>query len=216
MAMKRCKANLHFYDADKNKEGCPYCRNIDDPNVSGTGGIGETVGETMGGTSETQGSTHTASTAGYHHDRANSGSTIGNDDPSDLDAGKTIGIYQTPEGEDFEPVVGWLVCTEGPNKGRDYKICARANSNFISRVPGKNISIVISSDNSISRDQHAEILYDQDDNTFSLIRKVSPAVKLNNKKVKVSEDLKAYDEITLGTSKFHFVPYCIGEIKWEG
>jgi len=201
MAMKRCKANLHFYDADKNKDGCPYCRNIDD-NVSGsTEGVGNTVGKTQGSPAD-------------HQDRANGGPTIGNYDQSDLDAGKTIGIYQTPEGEDFEPVVGWLVCTEGPNKGRDYRICARSNSNFISRVAGKNISIVISGDDSISRDQHAEILYDQDDNTFSLIRKLSPAVKINEKKVKVSEDLRAYDEITLGTSKFRFVPYCTGDLKW--
>jgi len=206
MAMIRCKANLHFYDADKNKDGCPYCRNLDD-NVGGTEG----VGETMGDIGKTQGSP--ASTAGDHQERPNSNPTIGDYEPSDFE-GATIGYYQTPEGENFAPIVGWLVCTEGPNKGRDYRICARSNSNFISRVPGKNISIVISGDDSISRDQHAEILYDQDDNTFSLIRKVSPAVKVNDKKVKVSEDLKAYDEITLGTSKFRFVPYCNGEIKW--
>jgi len=200
MAMIRCKENLHFYDADKNKDGCPYCRNIDD-NVT------EELAHTVSDIGKTQGS------PADYQDRANSGPTIGDYEPSDFE-GATIGYYQTPEGENFAPIVGWLVCTEGPNKGRDYKICARANSNFISRVPGKNISIVISGDDSISRDQHAEILYDQDDNTFSLIRKVSPAVKIGDKKVKVSEDLKAYDEITLGTSKFRFVPYCTGDIKW--
>ena len=26
MAMQRCAADLHFYDPEKNPNGCPYCR----------------------------------------------------------------------------------------------------------------------------------------------------------------------------------------------
>ena len=211
MAMKRCKANLHFYDADKHND-CPYCRQIDD-NVSDTKGVGNTVGDTMGDVGKTQG--EFTSTVGTQHDNLNSGPTIGGYDPSDLDGSKTIGIYQTPEGENFEPIVGWLVCIDGPNKGRDYKIYARSSPNFIAREPGRNTSIVISDDGSISREKHAGIIYDQDDNSFTLTREESTAIKVGNKKVKVAEELNPYDEITLGTSKFHFIPYCAGEIKWQ-
>jgi hypothetical protein len=197
MAMIRCKANLHFYDADKNKDGCPYCRNIDD-NVGGTEG----VGETMGDIGKPQGSP--ASTAGD-----NSGSTIGDYPLGEL-GGPTI-RYPGQEKEIFEPVVGWLVCTEGPNKGRDYRI--KLGSNIISREEGRNIRIVIS-DPSITRSEHAEILFDNRDSVFYLVRKASSEVRLGDKLVLTSEILKAYDEIELGTSKFRFVPYCTGEIKW--
>ena len=211
MAMKRCKEDMHFYDVDKHKE-CPYCRGIDEEVDETEAHIGETAGFPTNGRDEA------GKTAGKHHEYQNSDPTIGEYDPNNLER-ETIGIYdttkfETPKEEKFEPVVGWLVCTEGPNRGRDYRICAKSGSNIISRTPGKNISIVISGDDSISRSEHAEILFDKRDNVFYLVRKASSEVRLSNKLVLSSELLKAYDEIELGTSKFRFVPFCVGDVIW--
>lgn len=207
MAMKRCKANMHFYDTDKHKE-CPYCRNISE-DVDNTQAVGETVG-IPGNRTETGA---TRSIGERSRQIPDNERTIGEYDPGDLDGQKTIGVFKTPEGETFEPVVGWLVCVEGPNKGRDYRICAKSGSNIISRAPGKNISIVIS-DPAISRSEHAEILFDSRENIFYLVRKTSSEVRLRGKLVLASEVLKPYDEVELGTSKFLFVPFCVGDFKW--
>ena len=66
------------------------------------------------------------------------------------------------------PVVGWLVCIDGPAKGRDY------------RIPGRNI------------------------------------VRVNGKTVMVSVELKAYDELTIGSTKLLFVPLCGERFNWNG
>lgn len=46
-----------------------------------------------------------------------------------------------------EPVVGWLVCIDGYDKGKDYKL--KTEKNFIGRTP--EMDVCIEGDNSISR-----------------------------------------------------------------
>ena len=67
---------------------------------------------------------------------------------------KTVGYYHKKVG--IDPVVGWLLCVDGPEKGRDYRI--RSGRNSIGRA--ENMDICISGDSSISRERHAIIAYD--------------------------------------------------------
>ncbi|MEW5725256.1 MAG: FHA domain-containing protein, partial [Thermodesulfobacteriota bacterium] len=117
-------------------------------------------------------------------------------------AKKTLGI---------EPVVGWLVCTDGKQKGRDYRL--RAGSNLIGRSPAPN-QIVIDGDEAISREGHAEIVYDFVDNIFYLIRGKNPAVRLNGKMVLEPMELKSHDVVQLGETVFLFIPLCTENFKW--
>jgi hypothetical protein len=48
------------------------------------------------------------------------------------------------------PVCGWIVCVNGPSKGRDYKI--RAGKNFIGRADDMDIQIL--GDNDISQSRY--------------------------------------------------------------
>ena len=43
--------------------------------------------------------------------------------------------------EVMHPVVGWLVCIEGPSKGKDYRMIAEKN--FIGRSPEMDIRICL-------------------------------------------------------------------------
>lgn len=127
-----------------------------------------------------------------------------------LDEGMTVGVFKAKIG--IEPVVGWLVCVDGGDKGRDYRI--RAQRNFIGRDVG--MDICISGDNQISKENHATLIYDPRSNTFRLAPGDSHGITyLNNESVDVPMTLKPYDVIELGVTKLLFVPLCGQAFQWQ-
>ncbi len=122
----------------------------------------------------------------------------------------TVGYFKKKAG--FEPVVGWLVCTEGPSKGKDYRI--KPGINEVGRDASRDVEIVITDDRMIARRDHAELEYDADENEFYLIRKKNPSVKLNGKSVRQPTQLKPNDVIQFGESVFIFIPLCTESFKW--
>lgn len=114
--------------------------------------------------------------------------------------------------EVVDPVTGWLVCIEGPQMGRDYRIMAEKN--FIGRAEDMHIQIL--GDNRISRRNHAIIAYDPlKRNTLILPGDSSGLAYLNNDAVYTPTELKIYDVVQLGLSKFIFIPLCGEHFEWE-
>jgi len=127
-----------------------------------------------------------------------------------VEEGATVGVFKAKIG--IEPVVGWLVCVQGPDRGRDYRI--RSQRNFIGRDARMDISI--SSDDQISRENHAAITYDPRSNHFRLAPGDSHGITyLNNAAVDVPVVLRAYDVIELGVTKLIFVPFCGEAFEWQ-
>lgn len=125
------------------------------------------------------------------------------------DADKTMPYWDEYEGN--EPVVGWLVCIEGAQVGEDYKI--RREKNFIGRAEEMHIQII--GDNCISRKNHAIIIYDPKNRNFILKSGDSSGlVYLNNEAVYTPVELKPYDTIQMGKSKFIFIPLCGVHFEW--
>lgn len=191
MAMVRCNADLHFYDSAKHSS-CPYCRSME--------GVVD-------------------STEGYADSADDVGTTVRDESllspkpkatPRPAPADATIGIFKKKA--KFEPVVGWLVCTEGPAKGKDFRI--KPGINEIGRSDTEDVEIVIPGDNLISRRDHAEIEYDHEENAFYLVRKKNAAVRLNKKAVRQPTQLQSHDVIQFGESMFIFVPLCTEDFKW--
>ena len=121
---------------------------------------------------------------------------------------KTIGYW----GKQLDPVVGWLVCIDGPDKGRDYRI--RSEKNFIGRSP--DMDIYIENDGQISRKKHAVISYNPRNNTFKLLPGDGRAlVFLNGDDVEYAQVMNGHDLIEIGKSKFVFIPLCGKEFQWE-
>ena len=58
--------------------------------------------------------------------------------------------------EVLKPVTGWLVCLEGPSRGRDYRIIAEKN--FVGRSGDMEIRII--GDDTVCQRNHAIIVYD--------------------------------------------------------
>ena len=198
MAMKRC-SNGHFYDDSKYQQ-CPYCgiSNMDasktvplvqdrPANMASNGGaVGKTVSM-----AESQNSMPVTVASRVS------------------DEGKTIGIMQSQKG--IDPVVGWVVCIEGPSKGQDYRI--KSERNFVGR--DKSMDISISGDMGISRENHAVISYNPKNNGFRLFPGEGHGiVYLNDEEVYNSIELKRGDIIEMGETKLMFIPICGEDFKW--
>lgn len=126
------------------------------------------------------------------------------------DNAKTMAYWDDQNG--MEPVVGWLVCIEGPQKGVDFKV--RTEKNFIGR--SEEMHINISGDNAISRKNHAIISYNPKERNFFLIPGDGVGlVYHNNEAVYSPVELAGYDVIQMGKSKFVFIPLCGMHFEWE-
>lgn len=200
MALTEC-ANGHLYDTDQ-YASCPYCQGgINRVEFSGTSsGIGKTVGlGTPNGIPNTPEIGATVAPAGYRSHSAASN-----------DTGKTVAVLQ--KNMNVEPVVGWIVCIEGSDKGKDYRILARNNT--IGR--SDKMDICIKGDTTISRENHARLAYDVKHNAFHLIpAENTNGIYLNDEPVYVPTKLNPYDLIEFGESKFVFVPLCSEVFNWK-
>ena len=196
MTMKRCN-NGHFYDSSKYQQ-CPYC-GISNMDASKTMPIIVPKDETVGSTFGSAVGTTVAMTA----------EDLKNRQSSAKDDGKTVGIMKQSKG--IDPVVGWVVCIEGPAKGMDYRI--KSERNFIGR--DASMDIAITSDNGISRNNHAAISYNPKNHCFRLLPGESHGlVYLNDDEVYAPAELKHGDIIELGQTKLVFVPFCGGGFEW--
>lgn len=112
----------------------------------------------------------------------------------------------------MDPVVGWLVCIEGREKGRDHRI--HSDYNYIGR--GENMDICVRDDAEISRENHAVLAYDTQAKTYYFNKGPDGRgiVRLNGEAVMESKVLKAYDTIQLGNTKLIFVPLCGEGFDW--
>ena len=203
MAMKRCE-NGHFYDSNKYSK-CPFC-GIDafdldatdrkHPNNEEAPKDERTDKESVGPKRGQEG-------------RPNRQGGQLSDVPSDH--GETVRYMRKKLGG-IDPVVGWFVCIEGAEKGRDYRI--RSEMNFIGR--SESMDICIKGDNTISRERHASVSYDPLNNAFMLLPGDGRSlVYLNGEPLYMPAKLKAYDAVKLGETLLMFAPFCGERFRWE-
>ena len=115
------------------------------------------------------------------------------------------------EPEKVAPVVGWLVCTEGVNKGSDYRL--HQGRNFIGR--SLEMDVCLMGDNTVSRSSHAVVVYDPRGNVYLAQPGDSKELLyINDKLVLNTVELKAMDILSLGSTKLMFVPLCGEAFHW--
>ena len=182
MAIIRCYMG-HFYDDGKNP-ACPHCESI--------GGMDD-VKTVSGDVVERM-----LRTAGQQV--VDFGAVAAGDE-------KTIGIYKKKHG--WDPVTGWLVCSDGPERGRDYRL--HTGRNFLGRAA--NMEISVAGDMEISRENHCSVVFEPKSRAF-LLAPGSANTYLNGQAVTDSVNLQSGDEIGAGASKFVFIPYCADGRTW--
>lgn len=112
----------------------------------------------------------------------------------------------------ISPVVGWLVCIEGAEKGKDYRI--HSQYNHIGR--GENMDICITGDECISTEKAAILAYDDQEKFFSFGPSMGHnVVRVNGKMLMNAVVLNAYDELTIGKTKLLFIPMCGERFDWN-
>ncbi len=197
MEMKKCP-NGHYYDASIHA-ACPYC--------SGANNSGSTLpldNFSQGGSATMP---LTGAVPAGDSDRTMPLQAAMNN--SDSDDGRTVALIKEDKG--IDPVVGWLVCIEGKEKGRDYRV--HADNNFIGR--SDRMDICIRGDETISRENHAILSYDTVENTFFFSPGDGRAiVRVNGKAVFQTVELAPYDELTIGKTIVKFMPFCSKDFVW--
>lgn len=193
MAMTRCDHG-HFYDRAKHST-CPYCGVMDldiAPTLPKRNEPGFAPVDASGKTVAMQ--TPTKPMPGA---------------PAGGGPGATVAHIKRQTG--LDPVCGWLVCVEGPEKGKDFRI--KGQRNFIGRDP--SMDIAIPGDDSITREKHAVISYDPKTNSFRLAPGDGRGMTyVNDQPVEMPVVLSNFDKIEIGQSQFRFVPFCNDRFTW--
>lgn len=183
MKLIRCERG-HYYDAQQHSS-CPSC------------GVSSLVQR------------NTSSTQSTAHEAVNVTQVRGQPAPHDV-VGVTVAMVRKTLG--LDPVVGWLVCIKGPEKGRDYRI--RSERNGIGR--GADMAICIAGDDAISRENHAFISYNPRKSSFRIAPGEGRGMTyLNGEEVDVPMPLMPYDRVELGQTCLLFVPLCGERFSWE-
>lgn len=196
--MTKCDEG-HFFDRAQNTN-CPFC---------GVGTIGLTKKAPDGAMEKTYMAKPNPDEdktlmAGAKH-KVSGGAHQGAVDPD-----ATIAVWKKSKG--IDPIVGWLVCTQGANQGRDYRI--RSGYNSIGRDTSSQICIA--GDETISREEHAKIFFDPKNASFHVIAGSGRSgIYVNDQAVLQPTQLKPYDLLELGATKVMFVPFCGENFKWE-
>jgi hypothetical protein len=197
MALKRCE-NGHYFDPAKHTT-CPSC-GVQNINFE----------PTRKAAAAADGGEQRAGAAAPGDVKAAAGARAGVATPPD--EGKTKALAPGKQAEGIDPVVGWLVCIEGADRGRDFRI--RSQKNFIGR--SQNMDIAIPGDDTISRQNHAVISYNPKNRQFKVHSgEARGLVYLNGEEVDNASPLKAGDRIELGRTKLMFVPLCNDAFNWE-
>lgn len=190
MAVVRCEQG-HFYDDEKYSQ-CPHCsnpllrssrRDLDDQQTV----FGAQLSEQ----------------AMRQHVQVNLNAPV-----RGLQDEKTVGVFHSQKG--FSPVVAWLVCTAGGEKGRDYRL--HGGRNFIGRDLQCDISLA--EDLRISRENHCSIVFEPKQSTYTLVRGLGEGVLVDGNRLMESQALLGDEEITIGDSTFVFIPFCKGGRSW--
>ena len=201
--MQRTCSAGHVYDADQ-FPSCPYCNR-------------NTRAIQFGATAAPAGYGATTAPAGYGAAPAGRDDTIGQTVMPEAIRrrmeqerdNRTVGEFKRKLG--YEPVVGWLVCVEGPEVGKDYHLYGRINT--IGRAEDNDV--VLAQEHTVSQKNHVRLAYDAKHNNYQLIPgDGSNVTYLNDEPLYVPQRLNAYEVLEMGETKLIFVPLCNDRFRW--
>ena len=176
--------NGHYFDSE-HYIACPYCK------ASDNGGATEPFVDTP----PTEGFSEQFNVP------------VGRTAPFDGDETVSIDMIK---GTKIVPVVGWLVCTEGGDKGRDFRL--HAGNNFVGRNRDRDICL---NDQSVSR-KHFSVSYDQrKDRWFVNMGEGRELVYINDEPLGGMKTLQKGDVIEVANTKLVFIPLEREYVKWE-
>ena len=114
-----------------------------------------------------------------------------------------------------QPVVGWLVCIEGPDKGKDFSLHGAKTS-----IGRKKDSSIRLADPKISRDGYPALIVYDDRKTHRFYLASGDASSRNNVELGGNmllgqSIINPYDEIRIEDTVLVFVPFCGDDFNWS-
>ena len=206
MTLVKCP-NGHYYDSSRFGNNCPHC------GMSGAASIGAdqtTVPLNIPDAPQPANEVTeplTVSQPVVSQPANVTAPTVSDDDRTlPVTADMLDGMVEKPA-----PVVGWLVCTDGVNKGTDYRL--HQGRNFVGRSPEMDVCIL--GDNTVSRSSLAIVVYDPRSNVYLAQPGSSKELfYVNDKLVLNPVELKTMDLLNIGDTKLMFVPLCGEQFHW--
>lgn len=123
-----------------------------------------------------------------------------------------VTVRFTGNSEIPEPTVGWLIGINDDYYGECFEL--KTGKNFIGR--SNDMDIVLSMDNSVSRNRHAIVIYEPHGRIFIAQPGESRELfYINNNVVLKNEVLNPYDIIVVGNTKLMFFPLCGQDFSWD-
>lgn len=226
--------NGHFYDAEKFKE-CPHCsKGIGkNKNVVMEGGVstdlddvvtvaGPQVLEGFGKKKRSIRIPHVTGrivkppedleernrmkdiVAGFKKDIKEHAETHNLDEGGE----KTVSLNQLKSG--VNPVIGWLVCVSGEEKGNDYRLIR--GKNRIGR--SLKMDVAVMSDKKITREEHCAVVYDDRSNKSFLVPGNGTLTYYRGEMLRSPQEIFTGDELEIGETRFVFIKFCEEERTW--
>jgi hypothetical protein len=121
--------------------------------------------------------------------------------------------FEKPESRANDPFpVAWLVVVGGPGRGTSFPL-----HDGVARVGrGEDQTVCLNfGDNSISRENHVSVAYDSEQNAFYIGQSGrSNIVRLNNKPLLSTEQLRSGDQVRVGETTLRLVALCGDGFSW--
>lgn len=226
MNMITC-VNGHYYNSAEN-EACPYCgENMYTQPTIANNGLTENRKNTIYETSQTKifPDDSTSETKTITPNIAESTELL-NGDFNSNDTESTVYIPKNRntvekgnnEEDDDSSIVGkllagWLVIVSDQGKGEFFPLAFGMNT--LGRDQ-KNHVCIENGDNSISREKHAQIIYDYQNNIFFVKHGEGQYLSyLNDEVLLEAKQFKANDRLRVGSTDLIFIPLCSDKFTWE-
>jgi len=132
--------------------------------------------------------------------------------PPPAKPGATKRVGAEAVGAKDDPVVGWLVCLAGPDRGRDFRL--HSEKNFVGRAP--SMDVCVARDESVSRERHAMVIFDPKKQVFwSVPGDAAGLVYLNGEIVHSPTQMRCDDILEVGQTKLVLIPFCGEKYSWS-
>ncbi len=205
MAIIRCVKG-HYYDTAKYEE-CPTCRNLEKRTARFLRELGPGQPGEADNSMDEEVTRPLLNYGGQTVSIGGKGPSVNgggiDDDPV------TVALFSRSAGTGV--VTGWLVCVEGPLKGKDFRI--RHGMNQVGT--SMDSDICLGGAEKVSLKKHCCFVYDEKSNRFFLVNAGGSLVYLNREQVAVPQQIKLGDQISIGNCTFEFVPFCRDGHFWK-